>query len=262
MQKMLLIDGDIVAYRFSAQTESACEWTPGEMTYSGNVEEAVRKAKEWVEALQIKLNADSFLVCFSDPSRRYFRHDLWPEYKQHRTQGRPPVHRGEVVAALKEILPSKTRPNLEADDTLGILATWDGFCASCDKIIVSLDKDMRTIPGSHFNYEQDTDVRFVSEAEADIYHMTQTLTGDSCDGFKGCPGIGPVKARKILNATDGTPAEMWKAVATAYLSKGLTVDDAVREARMARILRSSDFDFNTMRPIPWTPPVIEEHAPM
>jgi DNA polymerase-1 len=49
----------------------------------------------------------------------------------------------------------------------------------------------------------------------------------------------------------------WNAIVRAYEKKGLTEADAIREARMARILRASDFDFKTMRPIPWMPPTKE-----
>lgn len=258
MHRKLLIDGDIVAYRFSAQTETRFDFGD-EPTYHGDTDAAMRSARSWLNFMMDRLKADSYLMCFSSEDHRYFRHDLWPEYKQHRTQGRPPVHRHEVEARLKAEFDAKVKPGLEADDVMGILATWEHFCPDCDKIIVSLDKDMKCVPGSHFNYEKDTDVRLLSETEADIFHMTQTLTGDTCDGFKGCPGIGPKRAEKILSPTDGDPVLMWQAVLNAFKLRGLTEADAIREARMARILRASDFDFTRQQPIPWVPPQLPEN---
>jgi hypothetical protein len=46
----------------------------------------------------------------------------------------------------------------------------------------------------------------ITEAQADRFHMIQTLTGDVTDGYPGCPGIGPVKAEQILNVRETVPA--------------------------------------------------------
>ena len=48
---------------------------------------------------------------------------------------------------------------------------------------------------------------------------------------------------------------MWEAVIDTYKGKGLNSKVALREARMARILRASDYNFKTKRPILWQPPV-------
>jgi 5'-3' exonuclease len=44
------------------------------------------------------------------------------------------------------------------------------------------------------------------------------LTGDAVDSIPGCPGIGPVKAFKILSGCD-TPEEMENACMTQYKAK-------------------------------------------
>ena len=88
---------------------------------------------------------------------------------------------------------------LEADDLLGILATT--LPKYSDAIVVSLDKDLRTIPGRHLNPSKETSpavVRVITELEADTAWLMQTLMGDSTDGYTGVPGIGPKKAEKIL----------------------------------------------------------------
>src|SRR5690606_16330912 len=110
------------------------------------------------------------------------------------------------------------RPSLEGDDVLGILATHPTLIPG-EKIVVSIDKDLQTIPGQHFNYkharEQGGDwndlIRKVTVAEADRFHLFQTLTGDTTDGYPGCPGVGPVTAEKILG-DDPT----WEKVVAAY----------------------------------------------
>lgn len=46
---------------------------------------------------------------------------------------------------------------------------------------------------------------------------------------------------------------LWHAVKTAYESKGLTEADAIKQARLARILRNEDWDAVKKEPILWTP---------
>ena len=82
---------------------------------------------------------------------------------------------------------------LEADDMLGIKATRDKGC-----IIVSEDKDLKTIPAKVFNPAKDTEPHDISEQEADYNFMFQTLTGDKTDNYSGCPSVGPKTAEKIL----------------------------------------------------------------
>jgi DNA polymerase-1 len=87
--------------------------------------------------------------------------------------------------------------------------------------------------------------------------------GDSTDGYKGCPGIGPKAAEKVLAG----PGDPWANVVAAYTdayrkdkdpekAKWLGMDPealALLNAQLARILRSSDWDSKARRPILWRP---------
>lgn len=140
--------------------------------------------------------------------------------------------------------PSYKYPGLEADDVLGIWATRGGI----DPIIVSDDKDLKTIPGKLYRQGE---LEEIDPVFADYYWLSQTLTGDTADGYPGCPGIGAVKAEKVLKGCKGT---MWEAVVEAYEKAGLTAEDALIQARLARILRASDWDATKKEVILWTPP--------
>ena len=93
--------------------------------------------------------------------------------------------------------------------------------------------------------------------------MMQTLTGDTTDGYTGCPGIGPKTAEKILQAalaegtTEANPAQLreiyWQHVVKAYAKAGLSEEEALTQARVARICRNSDYDFKTKQVILWSP---------
>ena len=111
--------------------------------------------------------------------------------------------------------------------------------------IVSDDKDMKTISGRLYRPMSD-ELLEISAEDADRYFLTQVLTGDTADGYKGVPGIGPKKAEAILG-----PRPHWGAVEKAYIDAGLTRDDAIQQARLARILRWSDW--HEGEPMLWTP---------
>jgi DNA polymerase-1 len=118
-------------------------------------------------------------------------------------------------------------------------------------VAVSLDKDLATVPGLHCNPAKGS-VRAVTEAAADRLWMTQTLTGDAVDGYGGAPGIGPAKAAKALLGRGSLDA-LWRAVVETYRKVGLTEDDALTTARLARILRTGDYDKETEEVLLWHP---------
>ena len=81
--------------------------------------------------------------------------------------------------------------------------------------------------------------------------MYQTLVGDSTDGYKGCPGVGKVKAGRML--TGLKQVEMWEAVVEAYKRKNKTEEDALQQARVARICRATDYDYKEKKVKLWCP---------
>ena len=110
-------------------------------------------------------------------------------------------------------------------------------------------------------------IRDISEEQADRYHLLQALSGDTTDGYPGCPGVGELGADKLLDAgkvlephehtftrgprkgeketrwepgADGTP---WEIVVSAYRKAGLGAEFALTMARVARICRWQDYDF-------------------
>jgi DNA polymerase-1 len=115
-----------------------------------------------------------------------------------------------------------------------------------------MDKDLLTIPGRMFHLNQKLEGKWVESNEKDgnRQFLLQSLMGDATDGYGGCPGIGPKTAEKLLDKHGA----VWATVEQAYIKAGLTKEDAVMNARMARILRATDWDFEKEEPILWTPP--------
>lgn len=138
---------------------------------------------------------------------------------------------------------------LEADDVMGILMTkYPG-----KYILASIDKDLKQIPGQHYNWDKD-EFKEVSLDEGNLFFYTQVLTGDPTDGYSGCPNIGPKRASKILEIVGDDDEEvMWEAIVRTYEDRGLTEKDALVQARVARILRASDYNFKGKYIKLWTP---------
>jgi DNA polymerase-1 len=204
---------------------------------------------------------------FSDRENPCFRNAVYPIYKKHR-EG---YDRPSLYDPLTEWLKMREQgewylyPTMEADDVLGIKQT---HCTMCNvhTVIVSIDKDMLTIPGYHLNPNKaDDGVIHVDEDTADYNWMMQTLAGDRVDNYKGAPGIGPGGAAKLLDPWKGHLTAMWEAVLEGYHAQWgkpnwnakFQFDDpyveALANARCARILRYCDHNPETKEPILWTP---------
>jgi DNA polymerase-1 len=236
--RTLLIDGDVVAYQFATTAETPIHWGDDFWTLHANAAEAKARMDNYLEELKTDLEADYLIIALSDRTRNYFRKKLLPSYKASRDNIRKPLILKELRMHLQTKYESFERPGLEGDDVLGILATSPKIVRG-EKVIVSIDKDLKTIPGLHYNTNKpELGVYKISEEEADYWHLFQTLTGDASDGYPGCPGIGPKKAADIL-----AERPSWEVVLTTFKKAGISEEEALTQARIARIVRARDYDF-------------------
>lgn len=244
MKTTLLIDGDVFVYRHTSAVETPIHWGDDLWTLHSDAGEATQRLDIQLKSLVQELEADSVIVTFS--SSLNFRNSVLPSYKGNRTR-RKPVAYSAVRKHCLETHTCMTLPFLEADDTMGILAT--GRRVKGRRIVVTIDKDLKSVPCNFYNpLKPEEGVLVISKAEADINHLTQTLTGDATDGYRGCPGVGAKKAAKIL-AADPT----WERVKEAYEDSGLNEAEALTQARVARICRASDYNFKQKQVRLWTP---------
>ena len=249
--RALLVDADIVAYQ--AVTECLVETrnSDDEWTYVCDMKRATEMVELRLQDHLTALNADKIVLAFG--SANNWRKRVMAEYKANRKDRRKPLGYKALVEWMSGQWPTKTAPDLEADDLIGIMATDAAFMPGTDKVIVSEDKDFNGVPGKLFNPRKPEDgTVFVNAGMADKFHMLQTLTGDPSDGYKGCPGCGPVKAAEVLEGAKDA-ADAWNRVVAAYVAKGLTEVEALQNARVARILRRTDVD-SRGNVILWTPP--------
>lgn len=256
-----LIDADIVAYKAAAKNEQKFEFGD-EVAVSLDKKGALKDAREMIECYAQATKADKVLICLSDPDKN-FRKEVCEDYKNHRKNTKRP----ELLIWVKEYLFQNYRslvwPRLEADDVMGIIQTAGDDYVKGQTVIVSEDKDMRTVPGLLYNpNKEDLGVIDVSYSDAVRWHLEQTIIGDPTDGYKGCPRLGP-KCSYVARINDPqTPLEdLWDIVVEAFESKGLTEDDALLQARQAYILWNHAWNQDTYRLKLWRPSWITKYNP-
>lgn len=237
------------------------EWEEDVWTLHSDFAAARRDFNNRVEHLRTTLNADDVVMALTTKETN-FRKLLLPTYKMNRKKVRKPLCWNALRKYCELAFTTFVRDGLEGDDCLGILATRTSD-KNVEKIVVSIDKDFKTIPGKHYNQSKPEEgIRTVSEDDADYFHMLQTLMGDATDGYTGCPGVGPKAAQRLLDAAtvslSAPPATWrvlwWLAVVNTYKKAGFGEEYALVQARCARILRACDYNFTHKTPILWRPP--------
>jgi len=238
MNTKLLIDGDILIYKIATSAEVATNW--GDLwTLHCDQKKCEAEVDNAIDDLGSNLEADDYVVCLTDKDN--FRKDILPSYKDNRKAKRKPM----VLGALREYVMKKHNgvvwKNLEADDVMGIMATEP---TDEKRIIVSIDKDMRTIP---CKLSQDgMTVDDVPLKLANYWHMIQTLTGDKTDNYDGIDGVGIKTAEKlIMKYTNVSHKDLWDIVQGIYKDKGYTEAEALQQARVAHICRHGDYNKKT-----------------
>lgn len=254
----ILFDADMLVFRMCRACE---EWNPFDKSVleKADPEETWRtielRAQQCIEIATEYFDTDVHPVfCFS--SHRNYRKEINPDYKSNRKDPKPVLY-NDMKAKCERLFDCEEWDGLEADDVMGILQTED-------TIICSGDKDMRQIEGYHLNLiDPELGIERTTPKEGDALFRNQCLSGDATDGYYGCPSIGKVKAKQIIDTT--TNSNWWSIVVQTYrdamspksrtetteggvkrtiklrsVNRGLTEADALLTARMAYILRNED----------------------
>ena len=237
----LLIDADYFLYRAASNAEEELEFDSDLTFIVGSFSKGQRRFKSELRELYDLFNTNDVLLTFTDKVN--FRKTVDPSYKGNRIKRKPAGYLKLKQWAMST-WPSVMKPQLEADDVCGILATNGSLD---DFVLVSPDKDMQQIACRIYNMKEDF-VQTPEAAERKLYE--QCLTGDSTDGYSGCVGVGPKRAGIILDKAEG---DYWPAVLDAFEAAGMTYEDALRNLRLAKILQAPDWDSKAQQPILFTP---------
>ena len=240
---MLLIDCDFLAYKAAQACEEGIDFGNDVIIAQSNFSNVLKIFERELKKVKTAMMDDEMILYFSSPEN--FRKKIYPDYKGHRNRRKPLGYR-RLVNYCRDNYTFVCRDGLEADDAIGIDATNPRY-ASLDNIVVSPDKDMKQIPGVLWNLTDE--VEEITKEDGDRWHLIQSLAGDPTDGYAGCPGIGVKRALDLLNKHDSK----WEAICQAFRERGLSDDDALINARLAKILQHENYDYDREEPILWTP---------
>ena len=235
----LLIDADFIVYKSCAAAETEVDFGDDVILVTSNFSDAYNATIRELTKIRDQFGSFTPLILFFSDTVN-FRKKILPEYKGHRNRKKPCGYK-RIINRLKNEFEVIVMPELEADDSMGIYATQHP-----GNIIVSPDKDMKQIPGQLYNLDEKFTVTKESGA---AWHLIQCLSGDQTDGYGGVPGIGVKRAETLFNKEGYS----WNTVVNAFKSKGLTEEDALLNARLARILTIDDYDTEKQKVRLWNP---------
>lgn len=200
---MALVDGDILVYRVGFSTEGL----------SSSIAKARMTAL--VNKLVSRVNATDFKV-FLTCAGPQFRSSVavTKPYKGNRKAPKP-THYLLLREHLQQRFKAQVSVFEEADDMLGYTAC-QLMAAGKPCVIISIDKDLKMIPGDHFNFIKGEYVT-VTRRQARLNFYKQLITGDPTDNIPGY-GRGAKKLIQTLSE-DQTEDAQYEIVKKAYTER-------------------------------------------
>lgn len=156
------------------------------------IEAALGNTKSMLNHIIDSSGVDTYELFLTDSSSN-FRLDIDPEYKANRKYLDKPIWFETIRTYLQKQFNTTMCRGYEADDALAMKRN--------DGLIISIDKDLETVPCHLFSWathNKEESYKIIDEETARWNFWLQTLTGDKADNIHGVKGIGPKKAERIL----------------------------------------------------------------
>lgn len=280
---ILVLDGDWLVYQamiaaeFDASWEEevwhrCCDHAKAREFLEESIKSYVTRKKAWIDA--------DVVLAFTD--RINWRKTLVdPSYKSNRAATKKPVGYFEFLEALfeREEFFCIREDRLEGDDVMGIIGSNPMQFGYKKAVLVSCDKDFKTIPNCDFLWCTKGNLLTQTLETADYWHTFQMIKGDITDGYKGIPGWGEgtvdflkepfvfIKQTSIIKTGENKGNEvtkwykrdltdeetLWDAIVSLGAKAGMTEEDVIKQGQMARILRSDDYNVDTKEITLWMP---------
>lgn len=236
---ILIVDGDILNFTIGRVTEDISDFGD-QVCESYDKEAIIRLLDDGLDKIGEECGYARENIIYAISDEKNYRKEYFPTYKSNRKKVVKPLGLKFLREYLKEnaekynlLMISK----LEADDCMGIFGTSGDAGVS----IYSQDKDLRTIPVRQWDFKKG---KFWTPTyvQAMKFLYTQVLTGDTVDGYIGCPKIGKVKADRAL-ADCKNELEMLEACYVRYymVYKDDAKDELLKQIGQARILHQIDY---------------------
>ena len=195
-----LIDGDSLFYIIGYNNR---EESPEDLHSVHLVNTGV---DSFVDTILLLTQSEDYCGFIGHPEYKSFRSET---YKYNTYKGDRPEE-PEWLTAWKPIIRKRLEekwgficsPFLEADDLISMKVA---IIYDQEYIICSPDKDLKQLPGFHYDYKQTIPedrkvvITTISSAKANYNLWVQIIMGDSSDSVAGVPGLGEVKAKKLLD---------------------------------------------------------------
>lgn len=281
---VLVVDGDWLAYHSLSAAEKETHWDDNvwslECDHNLGWDIMTNYLTDYRERKKAWRNAD-IVIAWSD--RPNFRYGLLDSYKAKRKETRKPLGYKAFEQRMKdasELGISVFEPKLEGDDVMGILGSGAKHFKYKKAVLISVDKDFKTIPDCDFYHLTDGNIHPQTLEDADRFWWWQALKGDIVDGYSGIPGMGDKAASDFLDdpwyvqevtkvlktgknaGTEKTSWEtvkdvgdktMWECAVSLAAKQGLSESELLVQFQCARILRYGDYDHKCQQIKLWKP---------
>lgn len=254
------IDGDVLRYELGNVAQSVDTMFGEKVLKPWSENRVLDLVDNRIESIIRSTEATGYEVFLSHGSN--FRYDIAKTDKYKGKRSNPKPHHWETVGRiLREEYGAYTVHGAEADDALSIFGRMDPL----EVVISSRDKDLRIVPCFQHSWKcgkQEeipmhlvdpigyVDVsRYVSGGNKLIgeglkFFYGQILCGDEIDNYKGCPGVGPIKAIEVLSGCQ-TELEMYEATYYLYrlkLGPEEGLKRLIEQARLAWLLDDAEVE--------------------
>ncbi|ARV77584.1 exonuclease [Pasteurella phage vB_PmuP_PHB02] len=281
-KNLLVLDGDWLVFQAMSASEQEVDWGNDIWTLTCDHANALDILQNSIEAWTTRRSTwknATIVVAFSDDTN--WRKDLVDEnYKTNRKKTRKPCGYRHFVDTYmeREDTICVVHPNLEADDCMGIIGSGGHHFGTQKVTLISIDKDFRTVPNCDFLWCSTNNILPQDQESADFWHLYQTIKGDITDGYSGIKGWGETAEDFLLDPymlvrqestlqsgknkgqlkvqyvkADKGDNSLWDCIVSLGSKVDMSEEDIIKQARMARILRYSDYDFKNQQVILWTP---------
>ena len=216
------------------------------------LQESVERIDKLIANTLDKTGSTSYYLFLS--TGPYFRHNVNTDYKGKRPSS-PLKYLKTLKNYLKEQYYAESFTQVEADDMVSYVqhSFLNGkFPQFSKSIVCAIDKDVKKgIPGHTFDYKKNEFSYSTKEESSSFIHL-QSIMGDSTDNIKGIPGVGEVKAGKLLEkvAPELQATVAYQSYLDFYKEPGQALHEYQKNFKQVYLLQTDDDFLNNVGYVP------------
>lgn len=226
--KIAIIDADSIVYVVGSNLSKQ-----GDIS-ENSIENGIYS---FLDTITKKTGSNKYVGFIGKHNTKGMRYDMYADYKANHTAKKEDWYE-EYSPVIRKIMVDKFQFQeldwLEADDACSVVAK---YCRAMndklpspiiDYVVCSPDKDLKQIPGEHYDYKKSKS-EFMLEEDAITCLWRQVFIGDSGDNIKGIPGFGPKSWDKFYDKFGQKPDQFWASVAWRIYTAKLGRDEGVEQ---------------------------------